>query len=139
VTIFLICGGAFMTALGIGGLAWRAVSPRRRRRTRALGQTALLELALLVWGGLIVVGAAADALWLNLIGLVGALVVIAYQRRHAPDDLPEPLRRMNEISLNPLVQIRHPNRQWRAQRAAFGGGRRRNKAELERWFEERGL
>lgn len=126
--LFVAHGSFWLVAALANGLGY-AFSPRSRRVAKSLATPPALSIAAAAFAGISSLAASLltdPALGLMLICLAPMFLLGFVQRKRMSerDDLPPPLARMFALPMNPLVQLRHPVHQARAQWAAFGPGDR---------------
>jgi hypothetical protein len=123
--LFLLIVGGLWLVLAAVGTAQMLLSALRRRKAHRLGVPPLATLGAMVIAGVgSVMGGllTPPSLPLAVVCLTPMLVLSVIQRRQLRerDDLPPPLARMLDVTVNPLMQLRHPIATARALWAAFG-------------------
>jgi hypothetical protein len=126
------------TAVFVGAAVW-SVTPKQRRRAAAIGTPAWVPAVLAVIGVAYAAGAVIDSVLPMLAGIAILIPTNMVTRKRLADrDVPPALRRMYDVSNNPLTLWRHPISHSRQLFRALGRPLA-NKRQTDEWYEDRGL
>lgn len=110
-----VCGLGFM-AMGVYGLAASSVSDRRRAAMAQMKRTRSQIVVGIAASAVLAIGGFASVRWLLWVGVTTFLAfgIFARKRMSEVEDPPAYVRRQLDRSMNPLVQLRHPVREFKA-------------------------